>query len=261
MRKSLRKEIMAVTSKDIARELKLSQPTVSRILSGDPNHRAAFATRERVMQAAEQLGYRPNAIARSLRCGRTDVIGLYYGKEGCGSEDVHATVVAALRRQCAKRRLDLLRYTSIDGQSASQMLAKVNDGRVAGLIVYGGTDDPMVEIAGRSVIPVAAIVDPVPHRFSVTFDDTSAMDAVVTHYWWRGYRRFMFVGPDVETPASRRLLCAFESEMDRRGIISAERKIRRASMRNLAHVTAEHADETHRTAVSSWRDNVAYTMR
>src|SRR3569833_1949871 len=159
MRKSLRKEIMAVTSKDIARELKLSQPTVSRILSGAPNHRASFATRERVMQAAEQLGYRPNAIARSLRCGRTDVIGLYNGKAGSGSEDVHATVVAALRRQCAKRRLDLLLYTSIDGQSASQMLAKVNDGRVDGLIVYGGTDDPLVEIAGRSVIPVAAIDD------------------------------------------------------------------------------------------------------
>jgi len=252
---------MAVTSKDIARELKLSQPTVSRILSGDPNHRASYATRERVLKAAEQLGYRPNAIARSLRCGRTDVIGLYNGRAGSGSEDVHATVVTALRRQCAKRRLDLLLYSSVDGQSASQMLAKVNDGRVDGLIMYGAADDPLVEIAGRSAIPVAAIVDPVPHLFSVTFDDASAMDAVVTHYWWRGYRRFVFVGPDVETPASERLLIAFEREMDRRGLHSGERAVRRTSATNLTPLTAELAHERERTAVCCWSDIVAYNLR
>jgi len=251
---------MAVTSKDIARELKLSQPTVSRILSGDPNHRASYATRERVLKAAEQLGYRPNAIARSLRRGRTDVIGLYNGRAGSGSEDVHAIFVSALRRQCAKRRLDLLLYSSVDGQSASQMLAKVNDGRVDGLIIYGA-DDPLVEIAGRSTIPIAAIVDPVPHLFSVTFDDASAMNALVTHYWWRGYRRFVFVGPDVETPAAERLLIAFEREMDRRGLHSGERAVRRMSVTNLAPLTAELAYERERTAVCCWSDIIAYNLR
>lgn len=251
---------MAVTSKDIARELKLSQPTVSRILSGDPNHRASYATRERVIRAAEQLGYRPNAIARSLRRGRTDVIGLYNGKAGIGVDDVHATVVGALRRQCAKRRLDLLLYSAVDGLSGSEMLAKVNDGRVDGLIVYGATNDPLVDIAARSAIPVAAVVDPVPHLFSVTFDDASAMDALISHYWWRGYRRFMFVGPECPSPSSSRLQAAFLCEMDRRPVRQSDRLVRRAST-YLAPVANELSLAEERTAVCCWNDIIAYSLR
>ena len=58
-----------VTSKDIASELGLSQPTVSRILNGDASHRAAEGTRKRVWEVAERLGYQPNAIARVVAAG------------------------------------------------------------------------------------------------------------------------------------------------------------------------------------------------
>jgi DNA-binding LacI/PurR family transcriptional regulator len=252
---------MAVTSKDIARELKLSQPTVSRILSGDPKHRASFATRERVLRAAEQLGYRPNAVARSLRKGRTDVVGLYNAKGGEAAEDVEATVVSALRRQCAARKLDLLLYSAIDGYSPGDMLAKVNDGRVDGLIVYGTTDDPLIEIAGRSAIPVAAIVDPIPHLFSITFDDGTGMDALISHFWWRGYRRFVFVAPDYRAPGAERLLAAFRSEMDRRCVREEYRRVRRVSAAELGSLADELSTAGERIAVCCWNDIVAYNLR
>ena len=64
---------MAVTSKDIARELKISQSTVSRALRGDP--RVAPETAARVLEAARQMNYTPNLAARSLITRRTRTVG------------------------------------------------------------------------------------------------------------------------------------------------------------------------------------------
>jgi len=68
---------LAVTSKDVAREAKVSQPTVSRALGGDP--RISDGTRERVLEAARRLGYFPNVAARTLITNRTHTVGVVVG--------------------------------------------------------------------------------------------------------------------------------------------------------------------------------------
>ncbi|MFC6714948.1 LacI family DNA-binding transcriptional regulator [Branchiibius cervicis] len=65
---------MAVRIKDIASQLGVSDATVSLALSGNP--RISAATRERVLAAAKQLGYRPNTAARALRTESTKALGL-----------------------------------------------------------------------------------------------------------------------------------------------------------------------------------------
>jgi LacI family transcriptional regulator len=65
---------MAVTSKDIARKLKISQSTVSRALRGDP--RVAADTMARVLEAARQMNYTPNLAARSLITRKTATVGV-----------------------------------------------------------------------------------------------------------------------------------------------------------------------------------------
>jgi LacI family transcriptional regulator len=62
------------TSHDVARAAGVSQPTVSRALRGDP--RVAPATRDRVLDAARELGYVASARGRSLSTRRTDRIGV-----------------------------------------------------------------------------------------------------------------------------------------------------------------------------------------
>lgn len=68
---------LAVTSKDVAKEAKVSQPTVSRALGGDP--RISEGTRERVIEAARRLGYFPNVAARTLITNRTHTVGVVVG--------------------------------------------------------------------------------------------------------------------------------------------------------------------------------------
>src|SRR5262245_53341708 len=67
------------TSHDVARLAGVSRTTVSQVLNNrgsDPGWSISELTRQRVLEAAEQLGYRPNAAARSLRRQRTGHTGL-----------------------------------------------------------------------------------------------------------------------------------------------------------------------------------------
>ena len=62
------------TSYDVARLAGTSQSAVSRVFS--PNGSASAAMRERILKAAGELNYRPNAIAQSLSRGRTRLVGM-----------------------------------------------------------------------------------------------------------------------------------------------------------------------------------------
>jgi LacI family transcriptional regulator len=62
--------------KDVAALAGVSRTTVSFVLNGVENIAIPDETRERVLRAAEELGFRPNAMARGLRGGRSNVLGL-----------------------------------------------------------------------------------------------------------------------------------------------------------------------------------------
>ncbi|MFD0488094.1 LacI family DNA-binding transcriptional regulator [Saccharopolyspora spinosporotrichia] len=63
-----------VTSRDVAQLAGVSQMTVSRVLQGST--KVAAATRERVLAAMKEAGYRPHAAARTMRTRRTGTVGV-----------------------------------------------------------------------------------------------------------------------------------------------------------------------------------------
>ncbi|EZH64757.1 hypothetical protein DH09_19760 [Bacillaceae bacterium JMAK1] len=65
------------SSKDVAKRAGVSQPTVSRVINGSTN--VNKATIEKVRRAMEELNYRPNLIARSLKQQKTKSIALISG--------------------------------------------------------------------------------------------------------------------------------------------------------------------------------------
>ncbi|MDA2809417.1 LacI family DNA-binding transcriptional regulator [Nocardiopsis sp. RSe5-2] len=62
------------TITDIARQAGVSTATVSYVLNDTPGTRIPEATRRKVTDAADELGYVPHASARSLRTGRSDLV-------------------------------------------------------------------------------------------------------------------------------------------------------------------------------------------
>ena len=71
---ALEKTTEKVTSAEVARLAGVSQSAVSRVFT--PGASVSAKTMEKVRAAAEELGYRPNVLARSLITGRTRIIGL-----------------------------------------------------------------------------------------------------------------------------------------------------------------------------------------
>ena len=95
-----------VTSKDVARVAGVSQSTVSRVLNDAPTRVPIAAdTRERVMVAARNLGYRPNPHARSLRGASTMLIGAVVRDF---SDPFFATVIEALAVQAMARGYNIV---------------------------------------------------------------------------------------------------------------------------------------------------------
>lgn len=86
----------AATIRDVARRARVSKSTVSRVLTGATG--VSEETRSRVLAASRDLGYRPNALARTLSTGRSKVIGLvvsditnpFFPEVARGIEDVAA---------------------------------------------------------------------------------------------------------------------------------------------------------------------------
>ena len=65
---------MAATIKDVARRAKVSVATVSRLVNGTGN--VSEKSAERIRAAIAELGFRPNAVGRSLKTARTKALGV-----------------------------------------------------------------------------------------------------------------------------------------------------------------------------------------
>ena len=70
---------MAVTIKDIAREVGVSPSTVSRVINGTAS--ISEETKEKIYKAMEDLNYHPNSLARNFANGSTNAIGLVIDAE------------------------------------------------------------------------------------------------------------------------------------------------------------------------------------
>ncbi|MBK8374944.1 LacI family DNA-binding transcriptional regulator [Sphingorhabdus sp.] len=130
---------MRVTAYDVAERAGVTQPTVSRALSGSPL--VSDATRERVVKAAQELGYVINLNATRLRSGRTQVLAVVLiGREGerpTATNPFYFSLLGAIGAAAAEREYDLL--VSFQ-HSADNFYADYQDARQAdGMIVIGTT--------------------------------------------------------------------------------------------------------------------------
>ncbi len=117
---------MSVTSHDVARRAGVSQPTVSRALRGDG--RIADATRARIEQAAQELGYVPSEPGRSLSTRATHQIAMVADLEN----PLYPTLVGPLHDRFAEHgyRMVLLAERGDDQVTYARLLDKSVDAAV-----------------------------------------------------------------------------------------------------------------------------------
>lgn len=209
----------------LAEELGVSAMTVSRALNGHPN--VSQATRDRVLEAAERTGYRPNRLARGVLTGRSGTIGVMVSP----IKPFEAHVVLGIHDALVEQGyLPLLHFHSL-GPNAERDTAELDyihrllDYRVEGLIFWPSDetipDIYLTEVWERNV-PLVAIDRHLPETradFSGT-DDVAAGRLAAEHLIALGHRRLAHVGgePNVSTYGDRRK--GFESAVRDHGLTS-----------------------------------------
>jgi DNA-binding LacI/PurR family transcriptional regulator len=249
---------MPITTKELAERLGLSPSTVSRVLSDAPGHRVSTQTRRRVLEAAAELEHRPNAVARSLRRGRTGVVGLYTRHNYDARNEFLGAVLGGLQRACGRRQLDLLLFNGLDGRDPAAIAARLGDGRIDGLLLHAGLDDPVLAHLGD--LPRVAVADPLPGVPTIGCDDTGGLTLLIDHLWLKGYRRYRFLAPGIALGSVARRLAAFEAELAGRGLARAERRVLRVPFESPQPVLAELTAQPGPLAVCCWNDRTAYEL-
>jgi LacI family transcriptional regulator len=143
-----------VTMADVARQAGVSRTAVSFVLSNRQDMRISAQTRERVMLAAQELGYRPNLTARGLRTSVTGTIGLVsdtIATTPFAGEVIHG----ALDSVTARGHVLFIAETEGDPATEVEVVAGLLDRQVDGLIyasMYTREVSPPCSLRGRPLV-------------------------------------------------------------------------------------------------------------
>jgi LacI family transcriptional regulator len=215
----------ASTAKAVAERVGVSVTTVSRVLSGRADA-IPQETQDRVRAAAAELRYRPNSLARALRKGSTQTIGLivpdisdtYFHQVARGVEDI-AQAAGYMVIFCNTDRLASREQSCLD---------LLEDKRVDGIIFCGGGIDEEKHLSGRDW-PAAGVVAIGPHVVdvpSVRADDAAAIECAVEHLAETGRRRILCVAGQPDWLITRRRLDGYWAAVDRLGLDGDPRLVR-----------------------------------
>jgi len=184
---------MAATLHDVAAMAGVSIKTVSNVVNDYQHIRAS--TRERVLKAITELNYKPNLSARSLRSGRTGVIGLALPEL---SLSYFAELADAVMREAAKRDLVVLieqtgggdRDKEIEVLSSPRL--QLTDGLIFSPLGMSTDDMELLNVSYPLVLLGERIFGgPVDH---VTMKNVEASKAATQHLLERGCRRIAVIG-------------------------------------------------------------------
>ncbi|MGY1439857.1 LacI family DNA-binding transcriptional regulator [Streptomyces reniochalinae] len=200
-----------VTLHDVARASGCSVSTVSRVLAG--SRPVGAATAARVRQAVEDLGYRPNHVARALRSRSTGTIGLVLPQI---TNPFYPTLVRELTYALhADERAVLLADCDDDPKAEAGHISALLDRQVDALVVI-----PAHEQHSRTAVAAAAARVPLVLldrgcgpgvADSVAVDNAAGMALVLDHLAAEGRRRLCFVGASGTASAAAERRTAYEA--------------------------------------------------
>ena len=213
-----------VTVHDVAARAGVSQPTASLVLSQHPRARVAAATRQRVIDAAAELGYKPNVVARSLARRRSFALGVIVpdvrnpfvadvvmGAERVAAEAGYAVLLCDQSARTVIQHLETLRARQIDGVL---------------LDAIGAASLPTDALTGVNVV----LIDEPSERWpGIATDAIAAGRLAADHLLALGHRELAFIGPASDVHAFRMRERGFVMRLREASIQLTSPRLRRAS--------------------------------
>jgi LacI family repressor for deo operon, udp, cdd, tsx, nupC, and nupG len=186
-----------LTIRDVARLAGVSHQTVSRVINGDPL--VTPQTRARVEAAIAELGYQPNAIARSLADGRTHMLACLAPNL---TDYTFARIIEGAEAECRQHGFFLISSSAPDEAAFAALINElVPSRRIEGLMVINPYIDQRTQHLPENVPTVFIGGHPRPGHdvAAITLDDYGAARSAVQHLTGLGHQRIaMITGPLVE---------------------------------------------------------------
>jgi len=188
-----------VTIKHVAELAQVNPSTVSRVFSGTA--KISEETRQRVMAAADQLNFHPNAIARSLTKQRAHILGMIipYTQEEFFLDSFFPQIVRGFADVAYRQGFNLVLGGVDDpAQEPDEALKLIRSRQVDGMIVQAsrvGVDTTEVLLAEH--LPFVLLGRPVHDAPGVSWIEVDAHQATyeaVRHLTNLGHRRIAFIG-------------------------------------------------------------------
>jgi DNA-binding LacI/PurR family transcriptional regulator len=209
------------TIQDVARLAGVGRTTASDAIQG--RGRVAAETRDRVLAAVEQLGYRAHIGARDMRRQRTEIVGVVVGDL---FDPFCAELTAHIEQLAAERGYRVLLATAgADLTAETRAITSLMEHRVAAVILISFTGDQSVRDTVGSHTPIVCIGYEGPHGVSIGIDDRRGGRLATEHLVALGHRRIAYVsssGVPRKTDRDRR--DAYRSVLRRAGI-SPDRRL------------------------------------
>lgn len=178
------------TIKDIAKRCGVSVATVSRVLNGHPT--VSRDLRERVLQAARDLNYQPNAVARSLVSSRSRLLGVVIPDI---VNPFFPDVVRAVEDVAAQHGYSvLLSNTDWNLYREKESLGILRSRQVDGIVLVPSQVEPHLDWLSRSSIPVTLLTRTSPNFDSVETDHFRGGYLVARHLVDLGHTRMAVIG-------------------------------------------------------------------
>lgn len=209
----------SATSVDVARRAGVSQSTVSRTFSRDPDQiGVSDETRRRVLKAAEELGYRPNALARSLITQRSRLVALLF------SYLDNQFYASALEQLCHALQAEgyhaivfMMPDTLADAdRTVSELLEYQVDGVVTASVELSSHICERCHAKGVPVVMFNRIQDD-PKLSGVSTDNVQGGRLVARHLIERGAERIGLIGGWQGASTNRDREFGFRAELDGHG--------------------------------------------
>ncbi|GGI44293.1 LacI family transcriptional regulator [Paenibacillus marchantiophytorum] len=180
-----------VTRKDVAERAGVSVAVVSYVMNNKTNVKET--TRNKVLAVIQELDYRPNLVARSMKTKKTQQLAVLVNNLGNPFE---AGILISLERSAMERGYFLF-FQKFQPQQ-EESLKSLFAGRVDGIILLGQSlAMTTIEYFQQQGIPVISIMEPSSNEKGIVpfldIDWASAMKQLFVHLKSRGYRSIAYL--------------------------------------------------------------------
>jgi LacI family transcriptional regulator len=204
---------------DIAKECHLSNATVSKALNG--SHEIPEETVARIKQKANELGYVPNASARSLKMRRSFTIGvLFVDAAGSGlTHEYFSSILNSVKVEAEKRGYDITFIAS--NKAGGKDVSYLEHARSRGIdgVVIASVDfhSPDVIELVNSGLPVVTIDYVYNGCTAILSDNEIGVASEVEYAYKLGHRRIAFIHGE-DTDVTRKRLAGFQRQCAKLGL-------------------------------------------